>query len=621
MINKYPYTDFHELNLDWFLEQFKQLKDDWEALAADNAEFKQTLTESFDTLDHTVQTFTDFVTNYFDNLNVQTEINNKLNEMVTDGTLTTLLTPFVNTLIPQTVTDWLAANVDPVGSAVTVDSSLTVSGAAADARVTGNRITELDDLVETSNTMALVWAQGYIDAAGANASSNNYIRSNGYAFVRGGTVLRMELPTNLEIRAFRYSSMSTAGFIDRDVSFAGAHVEYVAQDTFYRFVVEYVAHGTIATTQGANVTVSRIRNRSPQAVYPIGLHVDPEAEGVLNIIRRARQYTDIEWTPAVDLPRIVRFRSDGTSYRSEGVFKAGVKYKGIPYSSAKGAAVTPFGYSRFIPGIHIGFDTFMTAIESENSIVSKESEYDEGILLSTVYGSTCCGMISYALGLPWTSTADFNDMIGNGLTSKGVLSSVFDVNTLALADVLVSPDHVALITDIALDAGGNVAFIEVSENTTVGGLMNPDTKDGEYGGHAWRHGWAAADFLNYYDGYTVGQYTGRRTVTYTPTPYVNTGDELDRQQPADLPCVPYMGENFAYKTGNVYNTKILIRTTGFAYLYVYKDGSLFNTFPVTAGTEYVTAGFSAAGTYSALLCNVSGGIIQNQTAACHWTVS
>lgn len=35
------------------------------------------------------------------------------------------------------VTDWLTANVDPVGSAVVVDSSLSISGAAADAKVTG----------------------------------------------------------------------------------------------------------------------------------------------------------------------------------------------------------------------------------------------------------------------------------------------------------------------------------------------------------------------------------------------------------------------------------------------------------------------------------------------------
>ena len=75
-INKYPYTDFHELNLDWFLEEFKKV------------------TDKVTTLDATVQQFTEFVTNYFDNLDVQQEINNKLDAMAADGTLAALLEPF-----------------------------------------------------------------------------------------------------------------------------------------------------------------------------------------------------------------------------------------------------------------------------------------------------------------------------------------------------------------------------------------------------------------------------------------------------------------------------------------------------------------------------------------------
>ena len=74
-LNKYPYTDFHELNLDWFLEEFKKV------------------TDKVTTLDATVAAFTAFVTNYFDNLDVQQEINNKLDEMVADGTLSALIQP------------------------------------------------------------------------------------------------------------------------------------------------------------------------------------------------------------------------------------------------------------------------------------------------------------------------------------------------------------------------------------------------------------------------------------------------------------------------------------------------------------------------------------------------
>lgn len=75
-INKYPYTDFHELNLDWFLEEFKKV------------------TDKVTDLDTTVQQFTEFVTNYFDNLDVQQEINNKLNEMMLSGELGEIVTAY-----------------------------------------------------------------------------------------------------------------------------------------------------------------------------------------------------------------------------------------------------------------------------------------------------------------------------------------------------------------------------------------------------------------------------------------------------------------------------------------------------------------------------------------------
>lgn len=80
-----------------------------------------------------------YVNNYFDNLDVQDEINSKLDQMAIDGSLSALINP----QIPGAVSSWLAANVDPVGSAVVVDSTLTISGAAADAKVTGDNFNDL----------------------------------------------------------------------------------------------------------------------------------------------------------------------------------------------------------------------------------------------------------------------------------------------------------------------------------------------------------------------------------------------------------------------------------------------------------------------------------------------
>lgn len=95
MFNEYPYTDFHELNADWILAEMKKLIEAWSqteaawnALREDNTKFKQSI-------DATVASLQNFVNNYFDNLDVQNEINNKLTAMASDGTLSQLIAPYV----------------------------------------------------------------------------------------------------------------------------------------------------------------------------------------------------------------------------------------------------------------------------------------------------------------------------------------------------------------------------------------------------------------------------------------------------------------------------------------------------------------------------------------------
>lgn len=91
----------------------------------------------------------DWINSWFDNLDVQEELNNKIDSMVQDGSFGTLLHQTFDVQINQqtssAVTQWLVANVTPTGSAVVVDKSLSIEGAAADAKATG----ELkEDLIE-----------------------------------------------------------------------------------------------------------------------------------------------------------------------------------------------------------------------------------------------------------------------------------------------------------------------------------------------------------------------------------------------------------------------------------------------------------------------------------------
>ena len=128
-----------DLSQQW--EDYKTgLNDDWleykTGLTAEWNEYKTQLTQAWTETKN-------YIDNYFNNLDVQEEINNKLNAMALDGTLTDLIEPLVSTDIPSIVTAWLTENVDPVGSAVVVDNSLSVSGAAADAKVSGDEIRKL----------------------------------------------------------------------------------------------------------------------------------------------------------------------------------------------------------------------------------------------------------------------------------------------------------------------------------------------------------------------------------------------------------------------------------------------------------------------------------------------
>ena len=113
-----------------------------------------------------------YVNSYFDNLDVQDEINAKLDQMAIDGTLSSLINP----QIPGAVSAWLAANVDPVGSAVIVDATLSIAGAAADAKATGDALNGKQDILTfdytptagSGNPVRSAGIKTYVDGSVAN---------------------------------------------------------------------------------------------------------------------------------------------------------------------------------------------------------------------------------------------------------------------------------------------------------------------------------------------------------------------------------------------------------------------------------------------------------------------
>lgn len=94
VFENFPYTNFHELNLDWIIAKVKEYVQKTEA-----AEISY-------------QALKSYVENYFDNLDVQEEIDNKLDEMLQNGELASLIAQFLSTeslLVFNTIADLVAA--------------------------------------------------------------------------------------------------------------------------------------------------------------------------------------------------------------------------------------------------------------------------------------------------------------------------------------------------------------------------------------------------------------------------------------------------------------------------------------------------------------------------------
>lgn len=77
IFRQFPYSNFHEINLDWLIREWLN--------------YKSEMNLHFANLSAEVTALKEYVENYFDNLDIQDEINNKIDEMVEDGTFEILL--------------------------------------------------------------------------------------------------------------------------------------------------------------------------------------------------------------------------------------------------------------------------------------------------------------------------------------------------------------------------------------------------------------------------------------------------------------------------------------------------------------------------------------------------
>lgn len=197
IFRQFPYSNFHDMNMDQIIKIMREMQDEWAVTKTEWASYK------------------DFIDNYFATLDVSEEVLAALRVFAADGTLNQIMDP---TIATETAA-WLAEHITPTTPAV--DSSLTVAGAAADAKVTGDTLREVNDYLsdiidrvreqqDISNlSLNDCYIEGsYIRTDGAVGSSPNYKRS-GFIKVSQNDTIHYSLTGGVALIAF---------FTDADLS-------------------------------------------------------------------------------------------------------------------------------------------------------------------------------------------------------------------------------------------------------------------------------------------------------------------------------------------------------------------------------------------------------------------
>lgn len=248
-MTQYPYTNFHDYNLDWILDQIKTMlaewvstRADWNTMQADNtalraewAQFQADMQAWLDT-------------------NVPAEIREELLEMVNDGTIYNIILNG-DTEHPEpikaAVESWLNEH-GAVTEGYLVDDTLSEAGAAADAEATG-------EAVRVTLPFKLgKWEYGYVSSNGTDggSTSTTNIRIPGPSFTNFPRTINYSIPENYRLRLVIYSS-ATGSYSNGPWLTGTGNYTFAAQVTNFRmFLANVSGESAIPLTLGDSVLIT-----------------------------------------------------------------------------------------------------------------------------------------------------------------------------------------------------------------------------------------------------------------------------------------------------------------------------------------------------------------------------
>ena len=267
-----PWTNLHDLNLDWIVNTMKQTVEQWIAYRTEMnqnfANFTTQINDDFDAFTAQINEwkndvnsdFADlqtYVQNYFDNLDLNESTRYVINQMIASGEFIQVLNPS----IVSATEAWLANHVTPTSPVV--DDTLTISGAAADAKVTGTNIDDIkttlsdydifdytiNNLETTNNTnngVTYNWDKNVCTLSGtATANSfSNFLVNVPAPKNKNVTVFCDTSKTGIAIRLITLEGST----ITRTIDITSGRTVYIPATTDYIIARIQVTSGTVTNT-------------------------------------------------------------------------------------------------------------------------------------------------------------------------------------------------------------------------------------------------------------------------------------------------------------------------------------------------------------------------------------
>lgn len=256
-----------------------------------------------------------------------------------------------------------------------------------------------------------------------------------------------------------------------------------------------------------------------------------QSAGVQAAVLRARQFSDIKWTPVADMPGLLKNKSTGVyDYVT---FKKGVRQKGIPYSRVDDDKRV---------GDAVSFDCFATAILNPNSYPYVTNIYDPSQKRATAYGVVCSKLVEYAWGCPQLHASQQIESLPGII--KIANPGEWNENDIKVGDGVLNPNvHCSICTDVLRDNDGVVRAIEITEAVT------PTCR---------RLIWGIQEFFETFGSYGLYRYQYIDNAEYNKAEYVDIDDGITG--PKDIPIAIRRGSftiipKNGSRTADVDNTK------------------------------------------------------------------